>query len=76
MIECCQLNDFSFYHRIAFDEEYTLALKSFDDGERLPANLLRKRSYKKIFHETDNDLLEKKATKLCCRKSKTHLSER
>ena len=59
MIECCQENNFSFFHRIAFDTEHTLAFNSIDDPSRLPSNLLRKRLCKLVFHETDIGLLEK-----------------
>jgi hypothetical protein len=73
MVECCRKNNFSFFRRLEFDLEYLLSLNSVDDMDRLPSNLLRKRLYKHLFHETDIGLLEKherkKITQLCCSKS-------
>ena len=51
--------NFSFFQRIDFEEEYLSAINSVDNHDRLPSNLLRKRLYKHIFHETDIGLLEK-----------------
>jgi hypothetical protein len=59
MVQCCRENNFSFFHRLNFDEEYQLSLNSVMDMDRLPSNLLRKRLYKHLFHETDIGLLEK-----------------
>lgn len=59
MIECCQLNNFSYFHKLEFDKEYDMALESVLDEDRVEANKLRKRLYKMIFHETDIGILEK-----------------
>jgi hypothetical protein len=50
---------FSFFHCLNYDEEHQLSLNSVMDIDRLPSNLLRKRLYKHLFHETDIGLLEK-----------------
>ena len=59
MIECCKENNFSFFQHTDFDNEYLLAMSSLDEPDRLSSNLLRKRLYKQIFHETDIGILEK-----------------
>jgi hypothetical protein len=38
MIECCQINNFSYFHNLKFDEEYQLAMDSIQDEDRLGAN--------------------------------------
>ena len=58
MIECCQLNNFSYFHNLKFDEEYQLAMDSIQDEDRLGANKLKKRLYRLMFHVTDIGILE------------------
>lgn len=56
---CGRTDEFDFFSALNFVEEYDKALLTVDSIDRIPANLLRKRLYKLLFHATDFGILEK-----------------
>lgn len=56
---CGRTDEFVFFSASNLVEEYNQAVVTVDSIDRIPANLLRKRLYKMLFHATDFGILEK-----------------
>ena len=56
---CGRTDEFAFFSALNLVEEYNEAVVTVDSIDRIPANLLRKRLYKMLFHATDFGILER-----------------